>query len=224
MASAGAFSPTPDNTCRQEKDPLEATVQAALAATTSLTDCISPNPSPVKNDVTLEPGVYCGGLKIQAGPTVTLNPGTYVIRNGAFYVSAGATLKGTDVTIVLAGSTNSTYFANQGGANIDLKAPTSGPFSGILMTQTTDSSPAPHENTITGGGDMKFSGIMYFPKQPLSIEGNGDIGDTANQFAIMADTIHVQGTGLLTVHLTSDYEAVGFPSLPESHERVRLAL
>jgi Flp pilus assembly protein TadG len=221
--AAGAFSPSPDNNCRQEKDPLKTTVKAALAGT-DLTTCISPNPSPVKNNVTLNPGVYCGGLKIQAGPTVHLNPGTYVIRNGGFIVSAGATLEGTNVTIVLAGSSSSTYFQNAGGANIDITAPTSGPFSGILMTQTEDSSPSPHENTITGGGDMKFSGIIYLPLQPLSIEGNGEIGDTANQFAIMADTIHVQGTGLLTVHLTSDYEAVGFPALPESHEKVRLAL
>ena len=92
------------------------------------------------------------------------------------------------------------------------------------MTQTADSLPSPHENTVTGGGNMKFSGIMYFPTQPLLISGNGEIGDTTNQFAIMADTINIQGTGLLTVHLTSDYETVGFPQLPESHEKVRLAL
>lgn len=219
----GAFSPTPDNNCRQEKDPLASPVQAALAAT-ELNACLTPNPSPIKTNLTLNPGVYCGGITILTGTTVTLNPGTYVIKNGPFKVQAGATLNGTSVTIVLTGSSSSTYFDNSGGANINLTAPISGPYAGILMTQTTDSSPSPHENTITGGGSMKFSGIMYFPVQSLSIEGNGEIGDTANQFAIMADTIHVQGTGLLTVHLTSDYEAVGFPELPESHEKVRLAL
>ena len=39
----------------------------------------------------------------------------------------------------------------------------------------------------------------------------------------MADTISVQGTGLLTIHISSDYEALGLPPLPESHEMVRLA-
>ena len=218
----GAFAPMPDNNCRREKDPLKTVVSAAIAAT-DLTSCMSPNPSPIRSDMTLDPAVYCGGFTVQTGVTVTLNPGTYVIRNGALKVQAGATLQGEGVTIVLTGSSSSTYFQNAGGANINLRAPISGAFAGILMTQTPDSNPAPHENTVTGGGEMKFSGIMYFPTQPLSIEGNGEIGDTANQFAIMADTIHVQGTGLLTVHLTSDYELVGFPELPESHEKVRLA-
>ncbi len=219
----GAFAPTPDNNCRQEEDPLKDLVNSALSSM-DLTDCTGSNPSPIKSDMTLNPAVYCGGLTIQTGTTVTLNPGTYIIRNGAFKVAAGATLKGTGVTIVLTGSSASTYFYNNGGANIEITAPSSGPLAGILMTQTADSSPSPHENTITGGGTMEFSGIMYYPNQPLSIEGNGQIGDTTSQFAIMADTIHVKGTGLLTVHISGDYEAAGLPSLPESHEKVRLAL
>jgi Flp pilus assembly protein TadG len=218
----GAFSPTPDNNCRQEKDPLESMVKKAVAAT-DLTTCMSPNPSPIKTTVTLSPGVYCGGITIQTGATVTLEPGTYVIRNGSFNVQAGATLLGDGVTILLTGTSASTYFFNAGGANISLKAPKTGPFAGILMTQTPDSSPSPHKNTVTGGGLMEFVGIMYFPKQPLSIEGNGEIGDSTNQFAIMADTIRVKGTGLLTVHISSEYEAAGLPELPESHEKVRLA-
>ena len=221
--AAGAFAPTPDNNCRQEEDPLKELVNSALSSM-DLTDCTGSNPSPIKSDMTLSPAVYCGGLTIQTGTTVTLNPGTYIIRNGAFKVAAGATLKGDGVTIVLTGSSASTYFKNNGGANIELTAPSSGPLAGILMTQTEDSSPAPHENTITGGGTMEFTGIMYYPTQPLSIEGNGQIGDTTSQFAIMADTIHVQGTGLLTVHISGDYQAAGLPALPESHEKVRLAL
>jgi len=218
----GAFAPMPDNNCRQEKDPLATTVQAAIAATDTTT-CTFASQQVIMTDTTLSPGVYCGGIKLQTGVNVTMNPGTYVIRDGAFIVQAGATVQGTGVTILLTGNSD-TYFFNAGGANIDLTAPTSGAFAGILMTQTPESLPSPKENTVTGGGVMNFAGIMYFPTQPLSIEGNGEIGDTTRQFAIMADTIHVQGTGLLTIHLTSDYQSVGFPELPESHEKVRLAL
>ncbi len=104
-----------------------------------------------------------------------------------------ATFKGTGVTILLAGN-SSTYFDNQGGANIKLSAPTSGKFSGIVISQLSSSIPT-SANTVTGGGDMEITGIMYFPNQPISVEGNGTIGDTTHQFAIMADTIAVQGTG-----------------------------
>lgn len=218
----GAFSPTPDNNCRREKDPLASLVSTAVAAT-DLTSCMSPNPSPIKTSMTISPGVYCGGITIQTGATVTLEPGTYVIRNGSLTVQAGATLQGDGVTILLTGSSASTYFFNAGGSNISLKAPSSGSFAGILMTQTPDSNPSPHKNTVTGGGLMEFVGVMYYPTQPLSIEGNGEIGNGSNQFAIMADTIRVKGTGLLTVHISSDYQAAGLPELPESHEKVRLA-
>ena len=153
--------------------------------------------------------------------TLTLQPGTYVVRDGELSVMAGATLKGTGVTILLAGD-SSTRFDNQGGANIQLSAPTSGAFSGIVMSQLSSSVPD-KDNTITGGGDMQITGVLYFPNQPVSVQGNGVIGDTAHELAIMADTIDVQGTGQLTIHLSSDYEAMGLPPLPEAHEKVRLA-
>ena len=216
----GSYSPKPDDNCRQEEDPLKDYFATAVAATDT-TSCISPNPTPVKSDMTLSPGVYCGGLKIQ-GATVELNPGTYVIRDGALNVTAGSTLKGEKVTILLTGN-QTTYFDNQGGANVNLSAPTTGLFAGIVIAQTPDSIPSPHENTITGGGSMDLSGIVYFPTQPLLVTGNGDIGDTTSQFAIMADTINVEGTGSLTVHMSSDYEAAGYPSLPTAHDKVRLA-
>jgi hypothetical protein len=217
----GSFSPKPRRSCPIEEDPLASKFAAALAAIDT-SSCIkaADNPSPVKADTALKPGVFCGGFKIFKG-TVTMAPGVYVFRDGEFEVRAGATLKGEGVTILLAGN-SSTRFINQGGANIDLSAPATGPFAGIVMAQLPDSIPS-KENTITGGGLMDIDGIVYLPKQPLSIEGNGVIGDTTSQFAIMADTVSVQGTGLLTIRVTSDYQAAGLPELPESHETDRLA-
>src|SRR5262249_11751102 len=45
--------------------------------------------------VPLDPGVYCGGMKLNAGANVTLNPGIYYLDKGDLTVNGGATLNGT---------------------------------------------------------------------------------------------------------------------------------
>jgi hypothetical protein len=69
---------------------------------------------------------------------------------------------------------------------------------------------------------MEINGIMYFPKQPLKITGNGNIGTTVAQFAIMADTIAIEGNGQLNIHIDQNCQGSGLPDLPEAHEIVHL--
>ncbi len=220
--SQNAYNPRPNDNCLQENDPLADQFASDVSSLGDITTCTTSNLQVKKNDATISPGVYCGGITVKQA-TLTLNPGVYVVRDGPLSVWSQSTLQGTGVTIILAGN-SSTYFDNQGGANIKISAPTdpTQPFSGIVMAQLDSSIPA-SPNTVTGGGDMKIVGVMYFPKQPVSIEGNGTIGDTTHQFAIMADTIAVQGTGQLTIHISSDYASMGLPPLPESNQTVRLA-
>ena len=52
-----------------------------------------------KND-TLKPGQYKNGMKLVAGANVTLSPGVYYIGGNGLDVAGGATLTGTDVTLV----------------------------------------------------------------------------------------------------------------------------
>jgi hypothetical protein len=103
-------------------------------------------------------------------------------RPGHLRMEAG----GTGVTLLMAGAES--RFANQAGANIDVTAPSSGLFAGIVLASHPDTvPPANKQNTIIGGGQMEFNGIVYFPTQPLKITGNGDIGALSAQFAIIAD-------------------------------------
>ena len=110
---------------------------------------------------------------------------------------------------------------NQAGANVDVTAPSSGRFAGIVMAQDPASIPT-KSNTIIGGGYMEFDGIIYYPKQKLYISGNGDIGADSAQFAIMADTIDIEGNGILYIHISSDAPGSGLPALPAANETIRL--
>src|SRR5262249_34548535 len=53
-----------------------------------------------KNTETIDPGVYCGGIKLNAGAVITLNPGIYYLDGGGLNINGGATLTGTGVTLV----------------------------------------------------------------------------------------------------------------------------
>ena len=54
----------------------------------------------IKDDTTLSPGTYCGGITIDgSGPTVTLQPGIYVMVDGPFWVKGGGIVIGDKVTI-----------------------------------------------------------------------------------------------------------------------------
>jgi hypothetical protein len=65
---------------------------------------------------------------------------------------------------------------------------------------------------------------MYYPKQPLKVTGNGEIGTNAAQFAIIADTISIEGNGQLKIKIGQNYASTGLPDLPASGEIVYLKL
>jgi hypothetical protein len=168
----------------------------------------------------LAPGVYCGGLTIKKGIVQLQSDKVYIFKNGPLHVQAQGTLKGTHTPILFTGN-NTTRLITQAGASIITTAPATGAFKGIAFAQEPSSIPS-QENLIIGGGSMEITGIMYFPKQKLKITGNGDIGTTVAQFAIMADTIAIEGNGQLNIHIGQNYQDSGLPDLPEAHEIVHL--
>jgi hypothetical protein len=168
----------------------------------------------------LTPGVYCGGLSIKHG-TVQLQQGAlYVFRDGPLEVQAQGRLQGEQVAVLFEGD-DTTRLVNQAGADIVTSARSSGLFQGIAFAQHPSSIPT-QENLIIGGGELQINGIMYFPEQALKITGNGDIGTNAAQFAILADTISIEGNGLLRIKIGQNYQSAGLPDLPEAHEIVYL--
>ena len=145
-----------------------------------------------KTTVTLNPGVYCGGMQLNANANVTLNPGIYYLDQGSLSVNGGATLQGTGVTIVLTSSTGSNYATASiaGGATINLTAPTSGATAGIVIYGDRNM-PVGTVLKFTGGSSQTFGGAVYAPKAALSFLGNSGTGSGCTQ--IIADTISFTG-------------------------------
>jgi hypothetical protein len=110
-----------------------------------------------------------GGWTIKADQTVDLSPGTYWITgdltiqsNGVLKCSTCNNVNGSGVTIILTGTVSMAA-----GAVLNLNAPASGPFSGMVMLQ--DPSLASGVNSITGAA---LNGLVYFPNSSLIFDGN----------------------------------------------------
>ena len=145
-----------------------------------------------KNAVTIDPGVYCGGIGLNANANVTLNPGTYYLDRGSLSVNGGAVMTGDGVTLVFASSTGSNYATAtiNGGATVNLTAPTSGATEGIVMYGDRNM-PVGTAFKFNGGASQTLRGAIYFPEGSVTFAGGADTGNGCTQ--LVADTITFTG-------------------------------
>ena len=156
----------------------------------------------VNKSVTLDPGVYCGGIAIHSGSTVTLNPGIYYMDGGDLVVNGNAALVGNGVTLVFT-SKNKNTFANavfNGTATIDLTAPTFGPTAGIVMFGDRNM-PKGTAFKLTGGATQNFGGAVYLPK--AAVEFSGGKGSHAACTQLIGNTINISGNTSLAISCSS---------------------
>jgi Flp pilus assembly protein TadG len=219
------YSTDPTGGCPVRPDPYTAFVTAAdsamaTAVTRSNSKLVIKNNTPA--GVTLQPGIYNGGISIETAGKATLSPGTYYIRNGTFSMSSSSEVYGNGVTIYLVGNGPTT------GANkspsvlsigsqsiVNLKAPTSGPLASMVLMQspTSNANDVAGISTITSGGNVNIEGGVYFPEQTFTIHANGDMNQNSDYFPIIAKKFEMGGTATLYVNL--DWQAAGFPD-PET--------
>jgi Flp pilus assembly protein TadG len=157
------------------------------------------NNTTVKNTTTLDPGVYCNGLQLNAGATVTLNPGVYFIDRGSLQMAGGSTLSGTGVTIIFTSSTGSNYAdaTINGGATLAITAPTTGPLAGIAIFGDRN---MPTDTTFkfNGGSGQVLGGAVYVPHGTLQYAGGDNTNTNCTQ--IIADTVTFVGNSKLAIN------------------------
>jgi hypothetical protein len=117
------------------------------------------------NTVTVSPGCF-NGFTTNGNQTVNFNPGTYIIDGSSgLQFNGNSVINGTGVTFYIA---NGAIQVN-GNTSLNLSAPTSGTFNGVLFDQSaSDTSPA----IINGNAGSNLRGVMYFPGAQVTINGN----------------------------------------------------
>jgi hypothetical protein len=155
---------------------------------------------------TVSPGTYTS-LSISgtgSGNTVVFSPGTYVFNGGGLTIPGNANVSGTGVTFYF---TNTATISVTGTPTIQLTAPSSGDYAGILMYQDpndTNVGPNPNGPTISGNSGSVYDGVLYFPSDQLTFGGNSQGNSqgydvavvVAKSFALSGNpTVNLQGAG-----------------------------
>ena len=122
--SSGDIAPPPFTDCPQFEDPLGARQEPSVGGCT-FKDTV------IKNQVrTINPGVYCGGLKIDGQSSITVSPGLYTITKGNLEIKGHSVLKGRDVSFHLDADAK---LKVEEKTAIELEARTDGALTGILF-------------------------------------------------------------------------------------------
>lgn len=228
---ADNFSIKPREGCSAMADPFANTGAYPSAASWSpkLTmpqitdkDCKAGTLNLKRGTFVLDPGQYCGGIRMQAQAKVTFNPGIYKIADGALYASSGSQLTGTDVLFYFGDVPNSTYTGNQnidiqGGATVSLTGRHSGStYEGFLVIQNALAGQG-QTSIIQGGGTFNMEGVLYMPTQKLEMGGNGDMNGSSKYFMAVAKEFEMRGSGHLYIkqHQSSSLLPDITPDLPE---------
>jgi Flp pilus assembly protein TadG len=145
-----------------------------------------------KDPITIDPGVYCGGMKLNAGANVTLTPGIYYLDGGDLTANGGATLTGSSVTLVFT-SQNRTGYATasiNGNATINLTPPKTGGTAGIVIFGDRRM-PTGTTFTFNGGATQYLGGAIYLPTAAVSFSGGANTSTNCTQ--LIGNTVTFTG-------------------------------
>lgn len=138
---------------------------------------------------------YCGGLTVKGD--VVFKAGLYIIDGGTFTINGNASVSGEGVTFYLTGGASLKF---NGTAEIDLSAPTSGPYSGLLFFGDRGDSGVTH--TINGNAESELTGAIYLSAGDIEFRGDAEIGDGCVQ--IIGDTVTFSGSSSLELECDDD--------------------
>lgn len=172
--------------------------------------------------------IFNGSVDITAADNVTFGPGIYIISNGTFNLTGGATFTANGATFVLENGANFAFNGNATGNNMsapttDCVAPADYPLSayggaypydgtngqgicGILFYQARNDSTT---DTFSGNAKININGIMYIPSANLILTGGGGPGPTIGpsssgaDVGVLANTVSVTGSSSIVLQTAS---------------------
>ncbi len=143
--------------------------------------------------VTLQPGVYIGGISITGNYAVTLAPGIYYLQGGGMSATGNVSLTGSGVTIYNAPNSVSDTINLTGNIVMNLSPPTSGTYDGVTIFQSrTSAAPV----SITGNAGSDITGTIYAPDAPVKIVGNSNV-EVGSQY--ISKTLNIVGNSSFNV-------------------------
>lgn len=149
----------------------------------------------------LASGYGCFGNMTLKG-NVTLNPGVYILDGGDLSISSQAHVSCNGCTFILTSKTAATNPGSignadfNGGAEIDLIAPSTGTYAGISIYQDRRAENCNNCNNINGNSSSSFQGAFYFPSQELIFTGTSGMSTACVQ--MVARKVTFSGTSAVS--------------------------
>ncbi len=147
------------------------------------------------NGQTITGNTCYSSLSVGSNRTLTLRNGTFIINGGSLNVQGQLNVE--NATIILSNkSTSNTApigsFDMNAQAQLNITAPTSGKWKGMAIYQdrrAVDNSPtgqisSSSPNKINGGSSGQIQGVVYFPNQQITYNGNNGSSYKCTQIVV----------------------------------------
>jgi len=177
------------------------------------------------------PSVPAAGTASTSGGITTYSPGSYnslhvsgnaIFTPGLYYITGGLTINANS-NVVAGGTTDFTgapaftstatggatfYIASgdltvNGASNVQMYAPNSGTYEGLLFYQDPLNT---QQLTINGGNNSFFNGAIYAPTADVDFSGTASFNSGAKYTVVIADQFLVSGGAY--VNLASDFSGL----------------
>jgi Flp pilus assembly protein TadG len=158
----------------------------------------------------LMPGVYCGGITIDASANVIFSPGVYVIKDGPLSVLSNASATGAGVGFYLTGNAATVHFDSN--TTVNLTAPTNGHLAGFILFEDRDA-PLLRTHRLDSNTIGRLEGALYLSRGLLSIDSNSAISAGAAFTTIVAYRMRVDSNADLRVN--TNYAGSSVPNVME---------
>jgi Flp pilus assembly protein TadG len=145
--------------------------------------------------VTINPGLYKGGIQISGQGTVTLQPGIYYMQGGGFSFTGQGTVVGNGVMIYNAPLTGTDSIDLHGQGSLTISPMTTGLYRGISFFQDRNAT-APL--SITGNGSVNMSGTFYAASASVNITGNSSNDVIGSQY--ISYDLSLKGNGSININ------------------------
>jgi hypothetical protein len=149
-------------------------------------------------------GTVCYSGNISTTQNITMSAGTYIFT-GDLDFTGGGSLTGTGVTLYFAGPNGQFGGPGNGKTTLDLTAPTTGTYNGILIYQ--DPADA-NKAELNGTPITNFVGVVYMPGAEFELSGNTTMNLTSN---LIVNSFFEKGNA--TINITNFAGTIGTPLL-----------
>ncbi len=190
------YNPNPITNCEKLDDPLASLPAPATGG------CDENDMEIDDQTLTLNEGIYCGGILIKNNSNVTFNSGIYVIKNGEFKVDSNSSIQGVGVMFYFTGNNATIFFDSN--SNVDLVAPTEGIYEGVVFFEDRNAQEF-NLHKVYSNNVSQITGAVYLSRGVLEIDSNTTFGGGSAWTTIVVNKLRMLSNIILEVN--TDYEA-----------------